>query len=263
MSLYLKDSLPKKEWSFEGVVPFQIQQQQATQFFEKWLARRWFSPRSFNTQSQLIVAKKIYLPYWVFQGKASVVYHGRGGLRHHQTIRTSEGGQSQAKTQWRSITGRFQHGFKNIFICASKSYPSSLTAKMKPSQVDQIIPHADHYLSGAGVEPATLSLENVWELAYSEIESQLRTIAKEEIRDSYDEVEISHLQGELDSVDFQPFLFPVWVAEYVYQGKAYLCFVNGETGSVFGKSPVSPIKIGTVVLIAGLCFWGVFSLFIC
>lgn len=88
---------------------------------------------------------------------------------------------------------------------------------MKPSQVDQIIPHADHYLSGAGVEPTTLSLENVWKLAYSEIESQLRTIAKEEIRDSYDEVEISHLQGELDSVDFQPFLFPVWVAEYVYK----------------------------------------------
>ena len=52
-------------------------------------------------------------------------------------------------------------------------------------------------------------------------------------------------------------LYPVWHYEYKYNNKLYEFMMNGQTGKVVGKPPVS---IGKVFLVAATCFVTVFSL---
>lgn len=64
-------------------------------------------------------------------------------------------------------------------------------------------------------------------------------------------------------VRFKHILLPVWLSSYTYRGKIYRFMVNGETGRVAGKAPVSPLKVllacllaaGAVALIALLVYF--------
>lgn len=44
-------------------------------------------------------------------------------------------------------------------------------------------------------------------------------------------------------------LLPVYVGHSTWRQKLYNFFVNGETGKVTGKAPVSPLKVLGVVLL--------------
>lgn len=44
---------------------------------------------------------------------------------------------------------------------------------------------------------------------------------------------------------------PVWLSSYTYRGKIYRFMVNGETGRVAGKAPVSPLKVLLACLARG------------
>ena len=44
-------------------------------------------------------------------------------------------------------------------------------------------------------------------------------------------------------------MLPIWVSSFQYNGKVYQFMVNGQTGKVYGKTPVSVWK---VILVVGL-----------
>jgi hypothetical protein len=51
-------------------------------------------------------------------------------------------------------------------------------------------------------------------------------------------------------IEFKKLLFPVWIGSYRYKNKNYHVYINGQTGVVFGKSPISVLKIGILALAA-------------
>ena len=54
-------------------------------------------------------------------------------------------------------------------------------------------------------------------------------------------------------------LVPLWQSSFDYQSKRYQFMVNGQTGKVGGKSPVSALRVAVAVLLAlvilGLAVW--------
>ena len=61
------------------------------------------------------------------------------------------------------------------------------------------------------------------------------------------------VQTEFSEVGYKGALLPVWIAAYQYGGKTYRFLVNGATGKVAGKAPVSwpkiLIAVGAVLLL--------------
>jgi hypothetical protein len=47
----------------------------------------------------------------------------------------------------------------------------------------------------------------------------------------------------LNSIQSSYALLPVWWYRYSFEGKNYDCFVNGQTGKVVGKAPLSVRRI--------------------
>ena len=44
-------------------------------------------------------------------------------------------------------------------------------------------------------------------------------------------------------------MLPVWISSFTYKGKIYQFMVNGQTGKVSGKVPISPWRVLLAVLL--------------
>lgn len=59
------------------------------------------------------------------------------------------------------------------------------------------------------------------------------------------------VDSEYSAQTFKHVLLPVWILSYVYGARSYQVAVNGCTGKIAGKYPLSWIKV-TIVTIIGL-----------
>jgi len=48
---------------------------------------------------------------------------------------------------------------------------------------------------------------------------------------------------------YKHILLPVWLCTYFYKQKKYKFLINGQTGKIYGKKPVSAVKVVIAVLI--------------
>jgi hypothetical protein len=57
---------------------------------------------------------------------------------------------------------------------------------------------------------------------------------------------------EFSGRTFKHVLVPVWLLKYDFRSKPYQVIVNGYTGAIAGRHPLSPWKIAFLVLLATL-----------
>ena len=53
-------------------------------------------------------------------------------------------------------------------------------------------------------------------------------------------------------------MLPLWLSSFKYRDKQYQFMVNGQTGKVGGKYPISPWKVTFVILLFVLIALGVY-----
>lgn len=74
----------------------------------------------------------------------------------------------------------------------------------------------------------------------------------------YDTVGYLNMNMSCRNITYKYVLLPLYVGHYSFRKKLYNFFVNGRSGKVTGKAPVSPLRVGIAVLlgiavVAGLC----------
>ena len=57
---------------------------------------------------------------------------------------------------------------------------------------------------------------------------------------------------DLQMVDLDLFLLPVWIAKYSHKGQLHRLLVNGQTGEVVGKIPRSMAKVASLIALGVL-----------
>ena len=50
-------------------------------------------------------------------------------------------------------------------------------------------------------------------------------------------------------------MIPVWISAFEYKGKVYQFMVNGQSGKVGGRSPVSALRVCLAIFIVIFIFW--------
>ena len=63
------------------------------------------------------------------------------------------------------------------------------------------------------------------------------------------------------NVTYKYVLLPIYYLNYHYKKKSYEVNVNGSTGRVLGKSPVSPLKVLIAIAVGAAAFFGLYYLF--
>ncbi len=234
----------------ETMMPFRIPEEEAVKAFSDWVKKRYLAPRAFRRGIHRPEPQGVYIPSWTFDAALDTDYNGFGGRRRTVTYTVRVNGKTQTRTRtvtdWYPISGRSHLSFDDIPVIASKSIDRKLLEKVSPYSMKVLHVYNPAYLAGFLSERYSISLSGGFAEARRMMEARMcRHIESSLGYDTYRGMQYFH---RFESVRFKHILLPVWIATYRYHEKAYPFMVNGETGRIAGRAPLSPLKIALLVL---------------
>ena len=246
-----------------GVVPFRISDDQASQLFHKWIKRKWFCPKLAKESAKPKRFKGIYLPYWTFDTDTVSTYHAEYGIDH--TTEDSEG-ETHTETHWHNTSGTYTEFINDELVLASKNHDTSILHKLEPFDTENNKSYKPEYIAGFVAERYSLGLKDAWKIAKNSIKAKLRGQISNKIEREHnaDHVRQLNVKTDYDNITYKYLLLPIWMSHFKYKDKVYQFMINGQTGKVAGKTPLSIPKIiitavGIIAVIALLYYLGIFD----
>lgn len=241
-----------------GVVPFAVTDKKASELFRAWIKKKWFCPKLAKESAQAKHFKGIYLPYWTFDANTSSTYKGEFG---RDKVKRGFNGQEQVNTKWYSVKGSYEEAFDDELICASANHNLSMLQSLEPYRTAENKTYKPEYIAGFVAEKYGLGVRNAWELTRDSIRFKIKQNIEDEIRHEHraDRVKDLKVDTLFSDVTYKYLLLPVWISSYKYHNRIYQFMVNGQTGKVAGRIPISKpkviISLIAVFLIAALFMW--------
>lgn len=224
------------------LIPFRVGKERATEILRKEFKSRMFTPKDFLSESSLEELQGSYVPFWLFDYDGEYDYEAVG-----TKIRTWRSGDTEyTETSRYRIVRELSMDFERIPADASLVMEDSVMDLMEPYEYKELTEFDPFFLSGFNSE------------VYNDEADKFEPRAKGKARNAAEECLQSTVSGyttvnsvkkelRLNLKDTNYALFPVWIYTYRFRGKNYKFYINGQTGKVVGKSPVS---IGSVAAVA-------------
>jgi predicted RNA-binding Zn-ribbon protein involved in translation (DUF1610 family) len=244
----------------QGVVPFQLTENQARGALIKWMGSLWFAPNTLLEYARKGRAMNgIYVPFWTFDAATSSDYRGARGDNYTETRTVTRNGkqetESVTRTRWTNVSGHVARAFDDVMVMASSTLPQKLGDDLTPWDLGQMEPYTPDFLAGFQAEGYTVSLAG----GHATGRDKMSAVIARDIRADIggDSQRIDHVDTDWRDETFKHVLLPIWMAAYKYGGKSYRFMVNGQTGEVQGERPYSWWKIGFTVLAVAVLVAGV------
>lgn len=230
-----------------GVCPFIVPVDKAGGLFSKWLGGKIFTPKKAKLQARPESFKGIYLPYWTFDAMTSSAFSGRAG--YDKMVK--RGDQTVLVTDWKPVSGVYQEFFNDYTVVGTDKSENSLVGRAEPFDFSQLVPYRPELLAGFGAERYSIGLKDAWMKAqegirgilYGKISQYICSVWRANRSDSV------AFSTQFSRITFKYILLPVWLSSFTYKGKLYQFVVNGQTGRVGGKAPVSALRVIIAIII--------------
>lgn len=236
-----------------AVYPFTITLESAVERAKVWAKKRWFAPKNFKKSLKAKNAKGIYEPCFTFDSFTYSTYEGRIGKRHTRVVGSGKNRRTETYIKWKYIQGTYAINYDDVMINASSSYEQVTLNKLLPFDFNTIKTYEQKFLTGFIARRHEKDIHTAWEDAKVEIDSRIKKGILSEY--SYDVVDYLNVSTNHEKVTYKYVLIPVYQLSYRFKKKTYAVYVNGNTGSVAGKTPISPLKVSILILL-GLLFIG-------
>jgi hypothetical protein len=242
----------KKTMAPGGVVPFQITDEKASELFRGWIKKKWFCPKLAKESARAKSFKGAYLPYWTFDTQTTTEYTAEYG-RDRQVRR---GNETHTVTDWFRTAGSYQEAFDDELVCGTTNHNQSMLMELEPYRTAENKSYKPEYVAGFAAERYAIGIREAWKMAKESIVRKLRGGIEKKIRQENHASRVRNLNltTAYAGVTYKYLLLPVWISSYKYKDKVYQFMVNGQTGKVAGKIPISvPKVIITVLAVIAAC----------
>lgn len=218
----------------DGCIPFSFEKEVAITLFKKKVKKGWFVPNKFKNKLPKNNLSEVYVPAYLCETKSNSSYVGR-------IYDESKDDKGETHRDYRNISGTIDVSQNNIMVeCSSQMTQMNLN-KLLPYDILNIVKYNPDFIKGYSVEYYNRNLE--------QCKKNIKAIADENIRYkilskySYDGVSYLNINSKFYDCYYSKILLPTYKMDYVYANKKYTNFVNGQSGKVCGKFPVSKAKI--------------------
>lgn len=239
------------------VLPFKISKKGAVDAMNKEFGKRVFTPAGFLSSKSLEKMQGVYVPFWLYDYDADYDFAGEG-----TKVKTWRNGDTEyVETSYYEVVRKMEASFDKIPVDASNAMDDGVMDLMEPYDYQKLKGFDPKYMSGFYGE--------VYNETAPELEGRAQVKARnssEELMQSslseYNTMKPHHKNLNLKRQKVQYALMPVWQYQYQYQGKVYQYHVNGQTGKVVGKTPVSRSKVAAYgasffAAVTTICFFAV------
>jgi hypothetical protein len=164
------------------------------------------------------------------------------------------------KTEWHTLTGRFAEYVSDLVVTASRGVDNAELERIEPFDLKALRRYEPALVSGWIAEEPTLTADECIGLARAEANEAVG-VRLDAMMPGDSHSDLSH-GTRLANEAIEPCLVPVWVmaARYHPEKPPVRILVNGQTGQVWGKVPLSWVKIAAASLsalaaIAAVVYW--------
>lgn len=220
------------------VIPFSINKQQAGEAFRTWCKKGLLTPKGFMTADRIKSITGLYVPFWLYD------LNGQGEADATCTrVRTYERGDYiYTETSYYHIYRRVNLNYLKVPVDASEKMNDDLMDKLEPYHYNNLKEFNMPYLAGYIAEKYNYDDKDLFPRVKSRVsnyvDSYINSTIKGYTTTSYNRKNISINQKNADYV-----LFPVWMVCYDYKQSEHTFAMNGQTGKIVGKPPLSKGKI--------------------
>ena len=240
----------------DGVVPFVIDRDKASEGFRDWISSRWFAPSALKKIARTESMSGSYLPHWCFDDRTTTDYTGQRGDHYYttETYTTQQNGQTVTRTRqvqhtrWSRAQGRVSRDFVDVLATGASTPDADLLEELGPWSTEAATGYQPHYLAGFDSPRYDIDADAGFASAKAEMASVIEDDARADI--GGDEQRVDQLMTTDQDVLFRLLLLPLWVATYLAGGKTFDVYVNANTGEVIGERPYSAVKIIAAVMAA-------------
>jgi len=222
----------------------------------------WLASRSIFSQSGVKTAtidniKGVYVPAYLYTAISKAEYQAEIGENYQETetyTTTDSQGRVQThtrvvtKTEYRTLQGEHASYINDVLVTASRGIANDELELIEPFDLRALRRYSPALISGWIAEEPTMTLEECIQLARGEALGKLGAMLHDFMPgDSHHNLQyrtrLEHETADLVHV-------PVWVLAVRHDPKKPLIrvLVNGQSGRVLGKAPLSWIKITLTVL---------------
>ncbi|WP_040951749.1 TFIIB-type zinc ribbon-containing protein [Gorillibacterium massiliense] len=220
------------------VIPFSISKDKAVQAFRKWCKNGLLTPSGFMTADRIKGMTGMYVPFWLYE------LHNKVEVAGHATkVRTyTEGDYLCTETQHFEIYRKLQLNYLRVPIDSSEKMNDTLMDKLEPFPYDQLKSFKSPYLAGYVAEKYSYTDTEMLPRAKNKINGYMESAISSAVS-GYSSVAFTNkdIDTKVQNVDYC--LLPVWVVHYDYNRLEYTFAMNGQTGKVVGKPPISKAKV--------------------
>ncbi len=234
----------------QGIVPFAITKKQAAEQYSQWARKRWFAPNKFRHYARAprnLTA--LYMPYWTYDATTITRYRGQRGDYYYVTETYYENGEQKTRERreirWTPVSGTVRVDFDDVLVPATQNV--SYFPDADSFDLGEMKPYDARLLSGFYSEAYTVDLDKGFEIAKNIMDVSIRQEIRRDI--GGDEQRINWYETKYSGLTYKHILLPVYHSVYKYKDKEYPFVINGQTGKVYGKYPISFWKILWVILL--------------
>lgn len=229
------------------LIPFTITKDRAEAAFKKWCKGGLVTPNEFMKADRIKSITGMYVPFWLYD------VNGRGEAYATATkVRSYCSGDYEiTETRHYRIYRKVSLNFNDIPVDASEKMPDDMMDKLEPYSYTDLMDFNTPYLAGYIAEKYNYTDKELFprlkEKTFHYIDSYIQNTIH-----GYSSVNITQRNYDAKQKNAAYTLLPVWMLAYSIKGKEYLFAMNGQTGKVVGKPPISKVKVSL--------WWILFSL---
>lgn len=220
------------------ILPFKVSKEAAKELIKKEFGRKIFLPSTFLKEAYLDKLEGDYVPFFLYDIDCRYRYAGKGKKIRRWTLGDTE----YTETSIFQIYRDMEVDFKRIPADASLSMPDGEMDLLEPYDYNSLIGFAPKYMSGYLGEIYSVAGETLEPRAKKKARSDAGILMRESIT-GYDSVMPEMDECRCDTSAQNYALLPVWNYIYHFNGKDYFFRLNGQTGKLVGKAPVSVGKL--------------------
>lgn len=216
------------------IIPFTISKQEAQETFTKWCKNGRFIPNSFKFDHRIENITGMYVPYFIYDLHSKVTLNATG--TKVSTYR--KGDYVYTETKFYQVERDFDLFYNKVPADASEKMQDDIMDKVEPFHYTDLKIFKTPYLAGYLAERYNYDAKDL----FDRIHTKVYPFANNHLQSSV--AGYATLTGKDEVIDIKEknsmyVLFPIWIVSYDYEDQKHTLVMNGQTGKIVGKAPLS------------------------
>lgn len=231
----------------EVVVPYAVNKDKAKDIYKQYVNKSFLTPKEFKQANEIEKMQGLFVPFWLH----SMDSRAQAQFECENISHTRRGNDRVTTHKVYDVYVDASGIYENIPTDGSKKLEDSLMDALEPFNYTKLTPYNPAFMAGffseQPDEEKEATIPRAQQRAIKSMTEQMTASAG-----NFSTKKVVRFNNRFSNEKASYAMLPVWLLNVKHQGKDYLFAVNGDTGKVVGKLPMSVSKLVLTVLATGL-----------